>query len=789
MNENIKILLVTEDENLIYFLKKINFLNLKIKLINNLTNIDDELNIFYPDLILLDEFDLKENLFLFLKSNKSKFIEKNLCLILILNKYDNRVDEIIGDDFFFDYILKPIKENELCYKIKNLLKIKQVYKNSQYKNFDSEQCINYINTFVGEANINYILYDDKYKIIATSESIRNFLGLEKTKLADLFLTDLFGYDILNKEKIQIFSKERFLVYLKVSHKKLYDNLNVVFLEDITSNEFLINIFKQSEIAFTSDEYIYENNFFYYFNELKKIFEAQAVIFYIYNEGNYEKHEIIDGEMQAILTADNLKIYKDKIFLESTFVFKKGLEVKFYMEDNLNNVKNLLILPIINSKKKFGFILLLNSKNTIEKLKYYEFAINVILKFLCLYCENIVLYSKITKDNLYIKTMIKVLQIINSTIQYDKLLDLIIYVISEYIGFDTIILMLFNKKNQNLEIVRALNIKKELINNYNIMPIKKEEIYDYKNEENLIKNEKFKKICINFIPLVFPLNLKGETIGYLAVKEGAKRPFYLKALILFIEYVVNSIENTYLFDQLVKKNQELIEASNNLKIAEKKLIIQEKFAMLGKFSNYLAHEIRNPLTVLLSSIKNINNLTEEERNIILKQMENKILDIDIILKEMMNFSKDIKLKFEEFSPIEVVNNILDFLIEKLKHNKILVKKDFSYKLNIVADKTWLERALLNIIINAIDEMKNGGTLTISIKDSSNDINFLISDTGSGIPEQLKDKIFEPFNSFKRVGTGLGLHNVKKIIEMHGGNVNFKTSEKGTTFIISLPKFNN
>lgn len=784
MNDNIKILLVTEDENLVEFLKKINFLNLKIKLINNLTNINDELSIFYPDLILLDASDLKDNLFWFLKNNKSKFIEKNLWLILIINKYDKRINEIIDDDFFFDYIFKPIKENELFYKIKNLLKIKKAH-----KNFDNEQCINYINTFFGETDINYILYDDKYKIISTSESIIKFLGIEKTKLADLFLTDIFGYDILNKEKIQFFSKEKFLVHLKVSHKKLYDNLNVVFLEDITTNEFLSNIFKQSEINLTSDEYVYKNKFYYYFNELKKIFEAQAVIFYIYNDGNYEKYEIIHEKMQTILTADNLKIYKDKIFLESTFIFKEGLEVKFYMEDNLNSVKNLLILPIINSKKKLGFILLLNSKNPFEKLKYYEFIINVILEILCFFSENIILYSKITKDSLYIKTMIKVLQIINSTMEYDKLLDLIVYVISGYFGFDTIILMLFNKKNQNLEIVRALNIKDELIINYNIMPIKKEEIYDYKNEENLIKNEKFKKLCVDYFkPFVLPMNLKGEPIGFLVVKTGAKSPFYLKALILFMEYVVNSIENTYLFDQLVKKNQELLKTTNDLKIAEKKLIIQEKFAMLGKFANYLAHEIRNPLTVLLSAIKNIKNLTVEESNTILKQMENKILDIDIILKEMMNFSKDIKLKFEEFSPVEVVNNILDFLIEKLKHNKILVKKDFSYKLNIVADKTWVERALLNIIINAIDEMKNGGTLTISIKDSLNDINFFISDTGPGIPEQLKNKIFEPFNSYKRVGTGLGLYNVKKIIEMHGGNVNFKTSEKGTTFIISLPKFN-
>jgi len=98
---------------------------------------------------------------------------------------------------------------------------------------------------------------------------------------------------------------------------------------------------------------------------------------------------------------------------------------------------------------------------------------------------------------------------------------------------------------------------------------------------------------------------------------------------------------------------------------------------------------------------------------------------------------------------------------------------------------IQQALLNLVLNAIEAMPDGGTLTISSKIENGSAVVSIGDTGSGISEEIKDKIFDPFFTTKGDGTGLGLSIVYNIVSLHNGEIGFETDGEGTTFTLKIP----
>jgi signal transduction histidine kinase len=157
--------------------------------------------------------------------------------------------------------------------------------------------------------------------------------------------------------------------------------------------------------------------------------------------------------------------------------------------------------------------------------------------------------------------------------------------------------------------------------------------------------------------------------------------------------------------------------------------------------------------------------------------------------MMEFSKPMNLSISEFNPDEAIKSTINFVSKKIEQENVKVATELLVNRKIKADKMWFERIILNLIINALDEMKGGGTLTVKTFIHGDELNVKISDTGKGIPEQVAASLFEPFNTSKRAGSGLGLYNVKKAIELHGGTVSFETGGSGTTFTIKLPVNNS
>ncbi|MEM3370041.1 MAG: ATP-binding protein, partial [Candidatus Micrarchaeia archaeon] len=216
------------------------------------------------------------------------------------------------------------------------------------------------------------------------------------------------------------------------------------------------------------------------------------------------------------------------------------------------------------------------------------------------------------------------------------------------------------------------------------------------------------------------------------------------------------------------------------------------AVIGELSSSIAHEIRNPLASLKSSIE----LLKDESI----PLENRRRLMDIAIDEMERLNKFITdfLAYSRPSPCEFtvfdLNILIDDIVELLKkmveEKDIKIIKNYNGKVLIKADPQKMKQVLWNLGINAIESMEGkGGVLTISTTEQSNNIRVIVKDTGIGIKDEDKQKIFYPFYTTKQNGTGLGLAIAYRIIEEHSGSL-FVNSEYGfgTTFEIILKKEN-
>jgi two-component system NtrC family sensor kinase len=245
------------------------------------------------------------------------------------------------------------------------------------------------------------------------------------------------------------------------------------------------------------------------------------------------------------------------------------------------------------------------------------------------------------------------------------------------------------------------------------------------------------------------------------------------------------------------NIKVQEKSEELKNIYNQVMQIEKLASLGKLSATVAHELNNPLEGILTYSKLI---SKKLRNNSDNGDHTKILSfLDLISEESARCGKIVKdlLLFSHRGDDEMNEESLETIIDKsvtlihhhLEINKITLAKDYPGKdINVNCNSQKIQQALMSLLINAIEAMPNGGTITVALSKTDDLAVIRIIDEGTGILEKDLPNIFEPFYSTKEAskGTGLGLAVVYGIINNHGGQVVVeKTSPRGTTFKITLP----
>lgn len=237
-------------------------------------------------------------------------------------------------------------------------------------------------------------------------------------------------------------------------------------------------------------------------------------------------------------------------------------------------------------------------------------------------------------------------------------------------------------------------------------------------------------------------------------------------------------------------------SMELKIAQKKmgeaftythLLEAEKLSSIGQISAGLAHELKNPMTtlkMLFQAYKEEPDMTREDAEIISHEIDK----IDTILTNFMGFVKQKDFKLTDVDLNELIDRVLSLATYDIEHSNITVHKDMMEALPTVkADRSLFEHVFLNLIINAIQAMPDGGEIRISGKSDEHFVEVMTWDKGTGIPMNIRSKIFEPFFTTKDQGTGLGLSIAYNIVNSHGGKLFFNSNESGgTVFTVRLPK---
>jgi signal transduction histidine kinase len=232
----------------------------------------------------------------------------------------------------------------------------------------------------------------------------------------------------------------------------------------------------------------------------------------------------------------------------------------------------------------------------------------------------------------------------------------------------------------------------------------------------------------------------------------------------------------------------------LQVLEDNLRQAERFSLLGTLAAEIAHEIRNPITIinlLMHSIREAPGQTDQTRNDLAIVTE-KLERINQIVEQTLNLARSSESRREETHINQLIEELLLFLSFKLSKAHITVETSLDAKLPpIQVDSGQIQQVLLNLMVNALESMKPGGTLRVRTRLASDRslgpcVRCLVEDTGIGIPPENLETIFNPFFTTRPDGTGLGLFISNKLVRRHGGTIRVKsTPGAGSTFTVTLP----
>lgn len=226
-----------------------------------------------------------------------------------------------------------------------------------------------------------------------------------------------------------------------------------------------------------------------------------------------------------------------------------------------------------------------------------------------------------------------------------------------------------------------------------------------------------------------------------------------------------------------------------KKTEAELRQKGRLAEMGEMFTHLAHDIRSPLGTIGMAHECLTDSTDigDEDKELLKFVGRGIDTLNAMVNDLLDYSRGDSLNIEPFDCLEVIDEILG----DLKRNKVVpgveVTKNFPEKCSTLnADKLKIRQVLTNVINNAIQSMSEGGILALSILEENKALTITVTDTGAGIPRENLEKIFTPFFTTKKKGTGLGMAIIKRFVELHDGDITIEsTVGKGTTVVIILP----
>lgn len=302
--------------------------------------------------------------------------------------------------------------------------------------------------------------------------------------------------------------------------------------------------------------------------------------------------------------------------------------------------------------------------------------------------------------------------------------------------------------------------------------------------------------VTFAPLLWeePLGRRtDDLVGIIEIvqdiSEDYQNIFQVQILfILICTILMGSLFVVLVF--VVKRGEGIIEkrALERLRLKER-LSRAERLSALGEMAAGISHEIRNPLGIIRSSAELL------KKKVSAVDPANSIPDIIVeestrlngIITDFINFARPRNPNLRPCRIEDVLEKNITYLDAHIRESDCRIEKRYTNSLpEIMADTDMLYQSFLNILINAMQSMPSGGNIVIGIEANGKMVTVKIDDEGEGIPDELLEKIWDPFFTTKKKGTGLGLGIVKNIIESHGGSILIANrEEKGTRVTVELP----
>ena len=271
-------------------------------------------------------------------------------------------------------------------------------------------------------------------------------------------------------------------------------------------------------------------------------------------------------------------------------------------------------------------------------------------------------------------------------------------------------------------------------------------------------------------------ISGRVLGVIEIVQDLSEDYKAIFRIQILVVITCTVLMGALFIVLVfvvKRGEGIIQkrAMERLRLKER-LAHAERLSSMGEMAAGISHEIRNPLGIIRSSAELLKKKAAkiDPQNTIPDIIVEEASRLNSIITDFINYAKPRNPNIAACRVEEVIEKNITFLEAQIKEQGYVIKKNYQNSLpEIMADSNLLYQSFLNIFINAMQAMPNGGRILVEVSSSDHLVTVHIDDEGQGIPPENLGKIWDPFFTTKEMGTGLGLGIVKNIVESHGGSI--------------------
>ena len=295
-------------------------------------------------------------------------------------------------------------------------------------------------------------------------------------------------------------------------------------------------------------------------------------------------------------------------------------------------------------------------------------------------------------------------------------------------------------------------------------------------------------CSYLYPAMQEYDLTPDAFSHLALRVM----FFFLAAMVVNRFSQQSRHQTQLYRELAER---LAETNRRLEQAQAEARRSERLAALGQLSAGLAHEIRNPLGVIKGSAEMLSQklqASDELARELAGYISTEVNRLSALVTEFLDFARPLHAQPQPANLTALLDRVLQIVADRAKGKPVRVEREYSSGLPLVPlDESLCEQAFLNLVQNAYEAMEEqGGTLRVRVhpanKNDQSGVELQLADTGPGVPEELREEIFNPFVTTKKSGVGLGLSIVSKIVDGHQGSIHVENAPGGgAVFTLFFP----